>query len=195
MANWRAAAEPVAAHALAEQLLSDGRYAHTRGVAQQAARLATLTRQPTPTRRLRLCAAWLHDVGYGLGDGFHPIAGARALRAAGHERLARIVAHHSGAAMEAALRDLPPIVREFPAPAPDDAIILTLLDASDLTSGPQGERIDPWSRLRDLVSRRGVDSPAVRVLVSTVDRLAQDATMRGFVEMVSRPRSRREAAA
>ncbi len=193
--SWRAANEPVAAHALAEHLLSEARYAHTRGVAQQAARLATLTRQPAASRRLLLCAAWLHDLGYGLGDGFHPIVGARALRAAGHERLARIVAHHSGADMEAALRDLPPIGREFPFPGTDDGFVLTLLDASDVTTGSRGERVDPWTRLRDLVARRGADSPAVRVFVSTVDRLSQDATIRDFVATISGPRQTTEAAA
>ena len=185
----------MAAHHLAERFLSEARYAHTRGVAQQAARLATLTRQPALMRRMLLSAAWLHDVGYGLGDVFHPIAGARALRAAGQERLARIVAHHSGAAMEAALRDLSPIAREFPPPVGSDGLILTLLDASDVTSGPRGERVDPYRRLRDLVARRGADSPAVRVLVSTVDRLSQDASMRGVVELVSRPRQTSEATA
>lgn len=97
--------------------------------------------------------------------------------------------------MEAALRDLPPIGREFPFPGTDDGFVLTLLDASDVTTGSRGERVDPWTRLRDLVARRGADSPAVRVFVSTVDRLSQDATIRDFVETISGPRQTTEAAA
>lgn len=47
-----------------------------------------------------IAAAWLHDVGYAPSlavTGFHPLHGARYVRALGHERIAGLVAHHSGA--------------------------------------------------------------------------------------------------
>jgi hypothetical protein len=182
---WRRANEPVGAHALAAAWLNPTRYAHTRGVAQQAARLARATRLARERRSLLLCAAWLHDLGYGLGPGFHPLVGARALRRAGHERLARLVAHHSGAAFEAAIRGMPPLSREFPVPAGADAPLLVLLDIADLTTGPEGARLSPSARLRDLVARRNADDPAVRVLIGTVARLGQEPGLRRLVEEVA----------
>jgi hypothetical protein len=187
-ALWRRAAEPVGAHDLAAALLDRGRYGHSRGVAQQAARLARASRLPRDRRARLLCAAWLHDLGHGLGPGFHPLLAARALRRAGHEPLARLVAHHLGAAFEAAIRGLPPLGREFPVPADADAALLTLLDVADVTTGADGARITPATRLRELVGRRPPSDPAVRVLVHTVSRLGAEATTRALVEHVS-PRS------
>lgn len=185
-ALWRRASAPASAHDLALQLLGARRYAHSRGVAQQSARLAALTRQPPSVRRQLLSAAWLHDIGYGLRPGApHQLSGARALRASGNERLARIVAHHSGAAMEMALRGFPPVVREFPRPDGLCADVLMLLDIADLTTSPDGERATPAARLRSLTSRRGIDDPAVRVLVATASRIADDPDARALVERIS----------
>jgi hypothetical protein len=183
--RWRRAGEPVAAHDLAHALLGPRRYAHTRGVAQQAARLARLTRLDRAGRARLLAAAWLHDVGYGLGGGFHPLLGARALRRAGHEDLARIVAHHSGAAVRAALLGMPPLAAEFPTPQGPDRRLLGLLDVADLTTGPEGDRMTPAARLRDLASRRGAGDPRVRVLVAAVAALAEDPPTRELVERIS----------
>lgn len=184
-AVWRRAAEPVGAHELAAGVLGMRRYAHTRGVAQQAARLARATRLPRDRRARLLCAAWLHDLGHGLGSGFHPLLAARALRRAGHEPLARLVAHHLGAAFEAALHGLPPLAAEFPAPAGGDAALLTLLDVADLTTGADGARVTPATRLRELVTRRAPGDPAVRVLVYTVARLGAEDDSRSLLEHVS----------
>ena len=70
-------------------------------------------RSQRPLRRRRpellIAAAYLHDIGYApeLEDtGFHPLDGARWLRAQGQERLACLVAHHSGAWFEAEARGL-----------------------------------------------------------------------------------------
>jgi hypothetical protein len=181
-ALWRAAGDPRGAHDLCLALSSGQRYAHMRGVAQQAARAARLMRLPGGRRRVLLTAAWLHDIGYALPGTLHPVDGARALRRAGHERLARIVAHHSNAAERARAAGLPPIEAEFPFPAPDDRLLLDLLDVADLLTGPGGERIDPLERLARLVERRGASSPAVRALVRNVDRIGADPTLRGLVE-------------
>jgi HD domain len=181
---WRRAAEPAGAHDLAARILGPNRYAHTRGVAQQAARLARATRLERAPRSRLLSAAWLHDLGHGIADGFPPLAAARALRRAGHEQLARLVAHACGADLEAALRGLPPITRELPAPGGQDAALLSLVDIADLTTSAAGTRIGPAARLRELSSRRAPGDPALRVLVAQVARLADDPTLRTLVEHV-----------
>jgi len=166
-------------------VLGKTRYEHSRGVAQQAARLARASRLPRDRRARLLCAAWLHDLGYGLAGGFHPLVGARALRRAGHEPLARLVAHHLGAAFEAAIRGLPPLAREFPPPAGADAALLTLLDVADVTTGADGARVTPATRLRELAGHLAPGDPAVRVLVHTVSRLGADDGSRALVEHVA----------
>lgn len=184
-AQWRGADDPRQAHDLCQALVPAARYAHTRGVAQQAARAAGLVRLPTHERRRLLAAAWLHDVGYGLGAGYHPVLGARALRLAGHEPLARLVAHHSGAAARARLLGLPDVTDEFPVPSGPDRGLLDLLDVADMLSGADGEPITPVMRLRLMVARKGPDAPSVRMLVQNVDRLgAQDDTRR-LIEILS----------
>jgi hypothetical protein len=55
-------------------------------------------------RSFLTAAAWLHDLGYAPGlaaTAFHPLDGARHLRALGHDRIARLVAYHSSARWEA----------------------------------------------------------------------------------------------
>jgi hypothetical protein len=183
---WRRAAEPAGAHDLAVRILGPNRYAHSRGVAQQAARLARATRLERASRSRLLAAAWLHELGHGIAaiSGFPPLTAARALRRAGHEPLARLVAHAGGADLEAALRGLAPITRELPAPSGQDAALLSLLDIADLTTSAAGGRIGPAARLRELSARRAPGDPAVRVLVAQVARLADDPTLRGLVEHV-----------
>lgn len=177
--------DPRGAHDLCQALSTPARYEHARGVAQQAARAARALRTPGDQRRLLLCAAWLHDIGYALPGAHHAVAGARALRLAGHERLARIVAHHSNAAERVALAGHPPVDEEFTRPAGPDATVLALLDVADLVTGPRGERVDPAGRLAGLVERRGPDSPAVAALVRNVNRLGADPITRGLVEQLS----------
>ena len=182
---WRRADDPPAAHDLAARRLDRERYEHTRGVAQQAARLARRARLDRKERRCLLAAAWLHDIGYGLGEGYHPLLGARALRRAGHEALARVVAHHSGAAHQAALMGLPPLEREFPRPAGRLAATLDMVDIADLTTGPQGDPVTPAQRLRRSVERHGSGHPSVRVMVATIGRLGADPGARALVEHVA----------
>ena len=62
---------------------------------------------PEDDREVLIAAAYLHDIGYApelVVTGFHPLDGARWLRAEGYERLACLVAHHSGARFEAQLK-------------------------------------------------------------------------------------------
>ena len=154
-------------------------------MAQQAARAARGVRLPGALRRRLLSAAWLHDIGYALPEPNHAVAGARALRRAGHEHLARIVAHHSNASERARLAGLPSIDGEFPPPEGDGRLVLALLDVSDLVTGPRGERVDPAGRLAGVVERHGPDSAAVAALVRNVNRLGADPLTRGLVEQLS----------
>jgi len=184
-AMWREAGDPKGAHDLCEALSSRTRYEHSRGVSQRAARAAQLVRLPADERRRLLAAAWLHDIGYGLSAGYHPVAGARALRLAGHEPLARLVAHHSGAAERARLLGLPDVTAEFPVPSGPDRGLLDLLDVSDLLSGPDGGAITPVVRLRLMVERKGPDAPSVQMLVRNVDRLGAQPDTRRLIELLS----------
>lgn len=186
-ALWRDAGDPRGAHALCEAVSSARRYAHSRGVAQQAARAARAMALDPDARRHLLTAAWLHDIGYALPGSSHALDGARALRRAGHEDVARMVAHHSNAAARAQAAGLAPIGGEFPRPAGRDAALLALLDVADLLTGPDGERVDPAGRLAGLVNRRGPRSPSVRALVDNVNRLGADPTTRSLIEQMSVP--------
>jgi hypothetical protein len=154
-------------------------------VAQQAARLARATHRDRPSRARLLAAAWTHDIGHALGPGYPPLLAARALRRAGHEPLARLVAHRSGAAFEAALRGLPPLTREVPAPAGEDEALLALLDIADLTTGADGARFTPAARLRELAERRAPGDASIRVMVAVIARLGENPQLRALVEHVS----------
>lgn len=136
--------------------------------------------------RMLLACAWLHDIGYALpGDAHHAVVGARALRRAGHETVARVVAHHSRAAARIAANGGPPLEGEFPIPEGTARRVLDLLDVADLLTGPHGERVDPAARLGLLVARRGTDHPSVHALVVNVTRLGEDPTLRVVVEALT----------
>jgi hypothetical protein len=85
---------------LARRLLADvpERLAHSAAVTHRAADLA-VTIDPRQESML-VATAWLHDIGYAPAlarTGFHPLDGARALRAWRWPSLmCRLVAHHSG---------------------------------------------------------------------------------------------------
>jgi hypothetical protein len=186
-ALWRRAGEPAAAHDVAASLLAAGEYARTRGVAQQAARLARARRLDRAGRGRLLASAWLHDVGGALGPALAPLEAGRALRRAGHEPIARLVAHAGAAELAAALAGLPAVVREFPRPrAPDDGLLL-LLDVALATTASDGSRASPAAALRDLARRGDPRSTAVRVRVAMIARLAEDPEGRTLVEHVAVP--------
>lgn len=166
------------AHELAVRLLDAPGYARTRGVAQQAARLARSVRLDRDRRARLLCAAWLHAV-----DAPRPAG--RRLRTAGHEDLARIVAHAGFAAMEAAIRGEAPLEREFPVPAAADEGLLMLLDIAGVTTDQDGAAASPARRLRQLVDRVGPSDPAVRAMVALVTRLGEDPSARALVEALA----------
>lgn len=143
---------------LAERLLAEPlprRWAHTQGVAAQARTLAPILGDDAD---LVEAAAWLHDIGYSpalVVTDFHPLDGGRYLRDTEHadERLSRLVAHHSCAVIEAEQRSIATeLCQEFP-PVPAD--LADALTYCDMTTGPDGSRLDARDRLAEIVSRYG----------------------------------------
>lgn len=128
------------------------RWAHTQGVARCARSLAEAMGE-----RLDLIevAAWLHDIGYARSvalTGFHPLDGARYLGGLPEVPVVvcQLVAHHSGAALEAEERGLAPVSDEFSVPP------LELLDAltyCDLSTSVDGEPTTVDDRLAEILVR------------------------------------------
>jgi hypothetical protein len=112
------------------------RWTHVQAVATQAHQVSAVL--APEDRPYLVAAAWLHDVGYAprLNRlGFHPGAGARYVRQQGQERLASLVAYHSGARFEAEERGLVEELAEF---EPEDRPLLDALTYADMTTGPAG---------------------------------------------------------
>jgi hypothetical protein len=100
-------------------------------------------------------AAWLHDIGYSpvvRSTGFHPLDGARHLRdvVVADDVVCRLVAHHTGALVEADERGIPALADEFALPDPD---LLEVLTYCDLTAGVDGCRVDVEERLSEILMR------------------------------------------
>ncbi|WP_347354616.1 HD domain-containing protein [Intrasporangium sp.] len=110
-------------------------------------------------------AAWLHDIGYApqiAQTGFHPLDGARYLASIGATDLVvSLVAHHSGATLEAEERGLGPELTEFPEPPSDIADILTLVD---MTISPDGRPITIDERLDEILTRYPENDPVHRAI-------------------------------
>jgi len=176
--TWRNAHQPVAAHSLAEALLDPGRYAHTRGVAQQAARLARATGASRTVRGLLLSAAWVHELD-------EPWLVARSLRRAGCEPLARVVAHRGAAGDVLAMREGRRLRLEFPEPLGSPALVLELLDIAVLTTDAAGAPGSPAAALRALVEEHGSRSPWVRATVGLVAEISRHSERRALVERVA----------
>jgi hypothetical protein len=139
------------------------RWTHVEAVAAQALRVsAALAPEDRP---YLIAAAWLHDVGYAptLNRlGFHPVDGARYVRQQGQERLASLVAYHSGARFEAEERGLVDALAEF---EPEDGPILDALIYADMTTGPAGERMSFEERIAEILDRYPADDPVNRAVI------------------------------
>jgi putative nucleotidyltransferase with HDIG domain len=152
------------ARALAEQTLADhlpDRWRHTQAVAREAIRLAAL---PEVDREPLIAAAVLHDVGYSpvvARTGFHPLDGARFLATRGYDRrVTALVAHHSGAAVEARLRVVTGLERfDDEATATRDALWYC-----DAVCGATGIRTTPDERWAEIRRRYGPDHVVSRFL-------------------------------
>src|SRR4051812_43101770 len=146
----------------AERRLSPlgSRWVHTLGVVHRAKALTTTA--PFAERETLIAAAYMHDIGYApeLEDtGFHPLDGARWLRHEGQERLACLVAHHSGARFEAEERGLVEVLDEFPE---ERSLLADLLTYCDLTTDPDGQTVTVSARLAGIDSRYDRDSDVSR---------------------------------
>jgi hypothetical protein len=150
----------VEASAVATELLTgvETRLAHSRAVARQSAVVSSVL-DSSWSSALRE-AAWLHDVGYApsiAATGFHPLDGARWLRANGwRPDVCNLVAWHTRAGTEAELRKLiTSMAREFP---PPPTLAQSALAWADLTSSPTGECCTVGDRLEDILRRYSPDS-------------------------------------
>jgi hypothetical protein len=146
------------------------RWRHTLGVVQRAKMLAPTA--PEDERSTLIAAAYVHDIGYApeLEDtGFHPVDGARWLRDSGHERLARLVAHHSGARFEAEERGLVEALDAFPE---ERSMVADLLTYCDLTTGPEGQLVTLSDRLAGIDTRYARDSHVSRSMRAAAEPLA-----------------------
>lgn len=156
----------------AEQRLSPlgDRWLHTLGVVHRAKMVAS-TASPAD-RPVLLAAAYVHDIGYApelVASGFHPLDGAVWLRNNEQERLARLVAHHSGARFQATELGL---VAELDAFPEEQSIVADLLTYCDLTTDPDGSRVTFSARLAGISSRYPRDSEVSRSMRAAADPLA-----------------------
>jgi HD domain-containing protein len=145
------------------------RWSHAEGVARRAREIAPAL-EPND-RDVLLAAAYLHDVGYApelVVYRFHPVDGALWLRHQGLERLAGLVAHHTGARFEARAHGLADQIAEF---RDERSAVTDALAYSDLTTGPAGERVTPTERLAEIERRYGAASLVVRALANASDAL------------------------
>jgi len=146
----------------ARKLLSPlgDRWHHVQGVARQARRVTPIL--PADERDELVVAAYLHDLGYApplVKTGLHPLDGARHLRALGRERLAGLVAYHSGPRAEAELRGLTAELAEFQDEASATSMALTYCD---MTTGAAGEPVTLAERLADVERRYGAGHVVTR---------------------------------
>jgi hypothetical protein len=138
------------------------RWSHVQAVAAQARRVsAALAPEDRP---YLIAAAWLHDVGYAPTLdrlGFHPVDGARYVRQQGQERLASLVAYHSGARFEAEERGLVDALAEF---EPEDGPLLDAPTYADMTTDPAGQRVDLEERIAEILERHPPGDPVHRAI-------------------------------
>lgn len=155
------------------------RWAHTQGVAARARDLVTILGDQS---ELIEVAAYLHDIGYSSAvrsTGFHPLDGARYLRdvLGADSVICQLVAHHTGALIEADERGIDKLAGEFAQP---DQWLLEALTYCDLTADVDGCHVTVEERLSEILNRYPCEhvvhrsivrsSPALRSAVMNVER-------------------------
>jgi len=165
---------PAWAEEQAAALLSDlgDRWKHVQAVARCAERVSVIL--APEDRPYLVAAAWLHDVGYAPDlavTNFHALDGARFVRTLGHERLAGLVAYHSGAQHEVELRGLADELAEFYDEASDVSAVLTYCD---MRTGSTGEPVTLDERQADVVQRCGTGHVVSRSITRAKPQLARD---------------------
>jgi hypothetical protein len=120
-----------------------------------------------------VAAAYLHDVGYApelVVTRFHPLDGAVWLSGLIDDGVRALVAHHSCARVEASVRGLLAELEELPRP---DWALLDALTYCDMTSGPDGRRVDVKARLDEIRSRYGSDHVVTIAIELAAEQLQQ----------------------
>lgn len=147
------------------------RWSHVRAVAAAAERLRPIMATRADADVL-VTAAWLHDLGYAAplrDSGWHPLDGARFLARVGTgPRLCGLVANHSGARYEAAVRGLATALAEFP---DEHSPVRDGLWFCDMTTGPTGGPVSFPLRLREVVRRYGRQHPTARGLHAAAEEI------------------------
>lgn len=139
------------------------RWAHSRSVAAVAGSVSKYLGEEDAD--VFVSAAWLHDVGYSPDLavlGFHPVDGALFLLGRGFpERIANLVAFHSGAAAEAHELGLDAQLAVF---VDEQTLVRDLLWYADMTVGPDGQRMSFPARMAEVRQRYAPDHYVVRAL-------------------------------
>jgi metal dependent phosphohydrolase len=151
--------------------MSSERWDHVTGVA--AAARAVVDVVPPEDADLLVATAWLHDIGYSPAiaeTGFHPLDGARHLRALGAPpRLCSLVAHHSAAVVEAKVRHMRAVLlAEFP---PEESIVADALTFADMTTSPTGQPVTVDERLAEILDRYPPTDPVHRAITESSEQL------------------------
>jgi hypothetical protein len=169
MPTWDPGRVASASAQLASRYLASvgSRLPHSATVALRARRAAESMRLPAECIARLESAGWLHDIGYApeiIRTGFHPLDGARWLRASGLQReVCSLVAWHTGSIFEAQLRSLEADLRtEHDAPPTEYLDVLTW---ADLTSAPDGRTCSVRERIDEILARYG-DSSLVHLAVT-----------------------------
>jgi hypothetical protein len=125
-------------------------------------------------------AAWLHDIGYAeplFDSGFHPLDGARYLRdtRVGDRQLWTLVAHHTCALVEAQERGLDEeLAAEFPI-GKVEPFAVAALTYCDMTTGPDGQRVDVDERIAEILARYPADHVVHRSIARAAPQLRAQA--------------------
>jgi predicted hydrolase (HD superfamily) len=151
-----------------QHLLSDTlprRWVHVQAVGRKALEVGRQLFTPEDGGALAMSAI-LHDVGYApdlVKTGFHPLDGARWLRAEGwDERVTGLVAHHSCATIEAEERGLKAeLEAEF---VNEDSAVTQALWYCDMTTGPDGIDLKVEDRLSEILDRYGPEHVVTRFI-------------------------------
>ncbi|MEO8969435.1 MAG: HD domain-containing protein [Solirubrobacteraceae bacterium] len=166
--------ESVWAERVSRRLLEPlgARWRHTTGVVKRARVVgAALERGDSD---VLMAAAFLHDIGYApelAQTGFHPVDGARFVRACGYERLAGLVAFHSASAAEAGERELLGELSEF---EDERSLLSRTLTYCDLTTDREGRLVESSARIAEVHERYGSEAPEARALECSETALLDD---------------------
>ncbi len=139
----------------AESLLasSGNRWLHVQGVVEKVRWVSEMF--DTENRTCLIAAAYMHDIGYASSlkkTGFHPLDGAYYLRSSGYDRLASLVAYHSGAYFKAQLRGYEKALSEF---TYEHSAVADALTYCDMTTNAVGVPTLLGERISDIFCRYG----------------------------------------